>query len=81
MAEYQRLRLSRESSEDEEEKVYEAAARESSHKSCWTISQRIKTLLLLISGLLNIVLVILFVLGSHRQTLTVEKSAFGKGCD
>ncbi|KAF3388054.1 hypothetical protein DPV78_012031 [Talaromyces pinophilus] len=76
MAEYQPLRLSRESSEDEEEKVYKAAARESSHKSRWTISQRIKTLFLLISALLNIALVVLFVFGPHRQAPTVEKSAF-----
>lgn len=81
MAEYQPLRLSRESSEDEEEKLYEAEARESFHKSRWTISQRIKTLSLLISGLLNIALVALVFLGSHRQAPMVEKSAFGEGCD
>jgi hypothetical protein len=81
MAEYQPLRLARESSEDEEEKLYEAGARESSHKSRWTISQRIKTFSLLISGLLNIALVALFFLGSYRQAPVVEKSAFGEGCD
>lgn len=82
MAEYQPLRLSQESSEDEEKStvLYEAATRESSHKFRWTISQRIKSLFLLISGFLNIVLVASFVLGFHnREAPTVEKSEFGEG--